>query len=192
MLFLLTGANKQLTAWITELVTGAPVGQASVSAWNKKKETNNQGLCTIGEQGDGNDEGNAVLIVEKGGDQCILTDIRLYASFSNAYIFHVFNDRGLYKPKEEVHIKGYARLLEIKGDAKLPTYGKGIISYTVCDPRGQELQQSKVELNEYGAFDIKFTLPDNINLGKSECLLLPYLYRQLTFEYKLLNVSYHY
>ena len=94
-----------------------------------------------------------------------------HASHPNVYVWHVFNDRGLYKPKEDVHIKGYVRLLEVKEDAKLPTYGKGVIDYIVCDPRGQELQQSKVELNNYGAFDIKFTLPDNVNLGKNECLL---------------------
>ncbi|CAF1496364.1 unnamed protein product, partial [Rotaria sp. Silwood1] len=91
-------------------------------------------------------------------------DIETYASELNAYVWHVFNDRGLYKPKEEVHIKGYVRLLKVKGEAKLPTYAHGTIDYTIYDPHGQQLQQPKVELNNYGAFDIKFTLPDNVNL----------------------------
>ena len=171
------GVDIRLTAWVTELMTGVPVGQASVSAWNGKNETSHLGLCTIGKHGGDNNAANVyntqntILIVEKDDDQCMLTDIYSYASNPNAYVWHVFNDRGLYKPKEDVHVKGYVRLLEIKGDAKLPTYGKGVMHYAVCDPRGQELQQSKVELNEYGAFDIKFTLPDNVNLGKCEHLL---------------------
>jgi uncharacterized protein YfaS (alpha-2-macroglobulin family) len=160
-------------------MTGAPVNQATVSVLNKKNETNHQGLCTIAKYKSENDEGrkaentqNEILIVEKADDLCMLTDIYSYGLNLNVYVWHVFNDRGLYKPKEDVHIKGYVRLLEVKGDAKIPTYAQGIIDYTVHDPRGQQLQQSKVELNNYGAFDIKFTLPDNVNLGKVVCLYL--------------------
>jgi alpha-2-macroglobulin len=168
------GTGSRVTAWVTELMTGVPVNRATVSVLNKKGETSRQGLCSIGKSTSAEDKrdeiqntGNEVLIVEKDDDLCMLTDIYSYASNPNVYVWHVFNDRGLYKPKEEVHIKGYVRLLEIKGDAKLPTYGQGVLDYTVCDPRGEQLQQSKVELNNYGAFDIKFSLPDNINLGKS-------------------------
>jgi uncharacterized protein YfaS (alpha-2-macroglobulin family) len=142
-------------------MTGVPVNQASVSISNNKKETNQYGLCTFEKL----KIENEILVVEKDHDQYILTDMYSYASDLNVYVWHVFNDRGLYKPKEDVHIKGYVRLLEVKGDAKLPTYGHGTIDYIVYDPRGEQIQQSKVELNNYGAFDIKFTLPDNVNLG---------------------------
>ncbi|CAF1253132.1 unnamed protein product [Rotaria sordida] len=177
--FASSGTNMKLTAWVTELMTGVPVNQATVSILNKKKETNQQGLCTIEKNTTENNETreveikkrkvenreNGILVVEKDDDQCMLTDIYANVSNLNVYVWHVFNDRGLYKPKEDVHVKGYVRLLETKGDAKLPTYAQGVIDYTVYDPRGQELQQSKVKLNNYGAFDIKFTLPDNVNLG---------------------------
>lgn len=164
----------KLTAWVTDLMTGTPVGQAVVSVLNDKSETNHQGLCAMANSPTDNDRlgyvqntRHGMLIVEKSDDQCMLTDIYSYASNPNRYVWHVFNDRGLYKPKEEVHIKGYVRLLEVKGDAKLPTYGQGMVQYTVCDPRGQELERSETKLNDYGAFDIKFTLPDNVNLGKN-------------------------
>ena len=154
-------------------MTGVPVNQATVSVLNTKNETNHQGLCTIAKHQSVNDEGgegentqNQILIVEKGDDRCMLTDIYSYISNPNVYVWHVFNDRGLYKPKEDVHIKGYVRLLEVKGDAKLPAYGQGVIDYTVYDSRGERIQQSNVEINHYGAFHIEFTLPDNANLGK--------------------------
>jgi uncharacterized protein YfaS (alpha-2-macroglobulin family) len=165
MIFDVTGLDTKLTAWVTELMTGKPVNQAIVSLSDKKNETNDQGLCTLENFQTDNNRENPILIVEKNDDQCILIDIYSYRSNPNAYVWHVFNDRGLYKPKEEVHVKGYVRLLEVKGDAKLPSYAQGVIEYTVHDPRGQQLQQSKVKLNDYGAFDIKFTLPDNVNLG---------------------------
>ncbi|CAF4067229.1 unnamed protein product, partial [Adineta steineri] len=154
-LFVSPGRDVRLTAWITEIMTGIPVNQAIVSIRDKKEKTNQQGLCTISNYKSKNNESrNEILIVEKDDDLCILTDIYSYVSNPNVY--------------EDVHIKGYVRLLEVKGDAKLPTYAQGIIDYTVYDPRGEQLQQSKVELNNYGAFDIKFTLPDNVNLGNAE------------------------
>jgi uncharacterized protein YfaS (alpha-2-macroglobulin family) len=166
MLFDFLGLDAKLTAWVTELMTGKPVGQATVSLSNKKSETDNEGLCTLQNfKTNNNSRESPILIVEKNDDQCILTDIYTYGHDLNRYVWHVFNDRGLYKPKEDVHVKGYVRLLEVKGDAKLPSYARGVVEYTVHDPRGQQLQQSKVELNNYGAFDIKFTLPDNVNLG---------------------------
>ncbi|CAF1038277.1 unnamed protein product [Rotaria sp. Silwood1] len=170
--------SGMLTAWVTELMTGAPINQATVSISNKQKETNQQGLCTIEQYNTENDERrevqkkrkvnnreHGILVVAKDDDLCMSVNIYTDASVLNAYVWHVFNDRGLYKPKEDVHIKGYVRLLKVKGEAKLPTYARGTIDYTIYDPRGQQLQQSKVELNIYGAFDIKFTLPDNVNLG---------------------------
>ncbi|CAF4004957.1 unnamed protein product, partial [Adineta steineri] len=167
-LFVSPGPDVRLTAWITELMTGIPVNQAIVSIRGKKEKTNQQGLCTISNyNSENNTTEKEILIVEKDDDLCILTDIYSYVSNPNVYVWHVFNDRNLYKPKEDVHIKGYVRLLEVKGDAKLPTYAQGIIDYTVYDPRREKLQQSKVELNNYGAFDIKFTLPDNANLGNA-------------------------
>ncbi|CAF2070665.1 unnamed protein product [Rotaria magnacalcarata] len=165
--FVCSGTSNILTAWVTELMTGAPINQAIVSVSNETKETNQQGLCIIENYTTQNDESieNRILVVEKDDDQCMSVDIYSYASVPDAYVWHVFNDRGLYKPKEEVHIKGYVRFLKVKDEAKLPTYAHGTIHYTIYDPRGQQLQESQVELNNYGAFDVKFTLPDNVNLG---------------------------
>lgn len=150
-------------------MTGTSIDQATVSILNKNSVTDQHGLCTIDVYESCNNQeaypANEVLVVTKDDDRFILPDIYSYASIPNRYVWHVFNDRNLYKPKEEVNIKGYVRLLEVNGDSKLPTYVKGIIDYTVHDPRGQQLKESKVELNTYGAFDIQFILPDNVNLG---------------------------
>ncbi|CAF4253465.1 unnamed protein product, partial [Rotaria magnacalcarata] len=163
-----------LTAWVTDLMIGTPNNQATVSISNQKKETDQQGLCTIKTYRPGNiqkteeeeeeDTKNEILIVEKGDDLCIQVNIHSYRSTDDVYIWHIFNDRGLYRPKEEVHIKGYVRLMKIQGEAKIPTYAQGIIDYIIYGSHSEQLQQSKVELNNYGAFDIYFTLPDNVNL----------------------------
>ncbi|CAF3263406.1 unnamed protein product [Rotaria socialis] len=162
-----------LTTWVTDLMTGAPINQATVSISNQKKETDQHGLCTIKRYRPGNvqeteeeeDTKNEILVVEKGDDLCMQVNTHSYRSTGDVYIWHVFNDRGLYRPKEEVHIKGYVRLMKIEGEAKIPTYAQGVIDYIICGSYSEQLQQSKVELNNYGAFDIHFTLPDNVNLG---------------------------
>jgi uncharacterized protein YfaS (alpha-2-macroglobulin family) len=156
--------DSTLIAWVTDLMTGVPINQATVSISNKKNETNQQGLCIIKRY---KGEENEILIVAKDDDLCMKVDIHRYRSDDDCYVWHVINDRGLYRPNEDVNIKGYLRLLKNEGQAKLPTYVQGVIDYQIHDSRREQFQQSKVELNNYGAFHIKFTLPDNVNLGKA-------------------------
>ncbi|CAF3143752.1 unnamed protein product [Rotaria sp. Silwood2] len=161
-----------VTAWVTNLMTGAPISQATVSILNQKKITNKQGLCTIERCMEENNERRQVesrekeiLVVEKDDDLCMEVNIYPNETDDDVYVWHVFNDRGLYRPKEDLYIKGYVRLLKQEGEAKVPTYSQGVIDYMVYDSQDQQLQQSKVELNKYGAFDVTFTLTENVNLG---------------------------
>ncbi len=79
----------------------------------------------------------------------------------------VFDDRGMYKPKEEVAVKGYIRRatggklgdIEGLGDAAAG------LTWSVKDARDNEIAKGTGNLNAFGAFDFKFTLPDNANLG---------------------------
>ena len=89
----------------------------------------------------------------------------------------VLDDRHLYKPNEEISAKGYVRYVdtselgdvekaaEITADAKK-------VSYVITDSRGAEIGKGTVDLNAFGAFDMKAKLPDNANLG----------YAQIEFE----------
>ena len=146
--------------------TGRPIEQATVSIFNKQANTNHQGLCTIEQSlSESEHTPDNILIIEKDGDVCMLTNIYSYGFSTDEYKWHVFNDRGLYKPKEEVHLKGYLRFLKVKGDSKVPGYAQGFLKAEILDPRGERLHQLQVKLNDYGAFDISFMLPDNANLG---------------------------
>ncbi len=79
----------------------------------------------------------------------------------------VFDDRRMYKPKEEVAVKGYIR--KITGGKFGDVAGLGDaasgLTYSVKDPRNNEIAKGTANLNAFGAFDLKFTLPDNANLG---------------------------
>jgi alpha-2-macroglobulin len=79
----------------------------------------------------------------------------------------VFDDRKMYKPKEEVAVKGYIRRITAGklGDvAGLGDAASGL-TWSVKDPRNNEIAKGTGNLNAFGAFDFKFTLPDNANLG---------------------------
>jgi alpha-2-macroglobulin len=78
----------------------------------------------------------------------------------------VFDDRKMYKPKEDVALKGYLRM---QSGAKLgdiePITGQKVYEWSAKDPRNNEVAKGSVTLNAFGAFDLKFSLPDNVNLG---------------------------
>ena len=81
----------------------------------------------------------------------------------------VFDDRKMYKPNEEVSVKGYIRQVTVGklGDVEaLGDVAHGL-TWVAKDPRGNEIAKGEGNLNAFGAFDLKFKLPDNVNLGNA-------------------------
>lgn len=79
----------------------------------------------------------------------------------------VFDDRKMYKPGEEVSVKGYVRMMTggKLGDIESAGASSKTIAWTARDPRNNELTSGTVQVNPFGAFDLKFKLPENANLG---------------------------
>ncbi|HKP67730.1 MAG TPA: alpha-2-macroglobulin family protein [Pyrinomonadaceae bacterium] len=86
---------------------------------------------------------------------------------TNSLRWFVFDDRKMYRPKEEVSVKGYIRYVTggKLGDVQaLGDLARGV-SWSVRDARDNEIAKGTSNLNAFGAFDLKFKLPDNANLG---------------------------
>ncbi|KAG2393529.1 hypothetical protein C9374_007060 [Naegleria lovaniensis] len=91
----------------------------------------------------------------------------------NQLLAHIFNDRGLYKPNEMAHFKGFTRAIQFdfsKGSNKYGTYAINIPtncsgSYTFYDSRRVKYAEGKIEANSNGSFEIELKIPDNVNLG---------------------------
>lgn len=81
----------------------------------------------------------------------------------------VFDDRNMYRPKEEVAVKGYIRKVTggKLGDIEALGENASGLTWSVKDPRNNEIASGTGNLNAFGAFDFKFKLPDNANLGYS-------------------------
>lgn len=121
----------------------------------------------------------SVLIARRGKDVSILPEQSdywwdSYTSWYKRYDsdtlrWYVFDDRKIYRPKEEVSVKGWIRKITGGkfGDVESLGNTETTVSYTVRDARGNEITKGKVVLNPFGGFDLKFKLPDNMNLGNT-------------------------
>jgi uncharacterized protein YfaS (alpha-2-macroglobulin family) len=120
-----------------------------------------------------------ILIAKKGKDVAFMPEQSDYyyqdygswykKSYYDGASWFVFDDRKMYRPKEEVSLKGYIRKIE---GGKLGDVG-GIddttskINYRLTDSRGNEILKGETNLNAFGAFDFKVKLTDTMNLGNA-------------------------
>ncbi len=126
-----------------------------------------------------------VLIAKKGKDIAFMPENSDYywqdygswykKGYSDQLKWFVFDDRKMYRPKEEVSVKGYMRFYEggKLGDIQPPgDRAGGGITYVVADSRGNEITKGAANVNAFGAFDFKFKLTDTMNLGMANIRIL--------------------
>ncbi|KAI5085094.1 hypothetical protein GOP47_0001263 [Adiantum capillus-veneris] len=157
------------TAWVTCLESGAPVCKATVRVGSQMEHTDEFGLAVVKSEGVNESE---MVCVQKGKDVTFMPSLRIDQSDCESYEWYVFDSRGLYKPTEEVHIKGYVRKVERKnGGGQQAVLAHGQVSYAVHDARWNKLTEGEISLNEFGSFFFTFVIPDNANLGDASVSL---------------------
>ncbi len=84
-------------------------------------------------------------------------------------LWHVFDDRGMYRPGERVHLAGWIRIWDGRegGDTEPFTPAGGEVSWIARDARNNEVAKGTASLSGRGGFDLAFDLPDNLNLGNA-------------------------
>lgn len=168
--------GNDLHAWVTRLRDGQPLAGAEVHLrpGPESRQSDAAGLARlalpVGQQN------SSWLEARVGGDVAFLPENRHYRSWGEwqrrnqgeELRWHVFDDRGLYRPGEEVHLKGWLRVVEQRPDGglRLPEKAFGI-RYSVVDSRGNTLTEGEGALAGLGGFDLAFTLPDTPNLGQA-------------------------
>lgn len=169
--------NDQMVAWANDLETGAPLNGVEMQLWptSISGTTEDNGVVTLPLPGVTSETAN-MLIARKDGDTAFLTQGRYYYLESGwrqrpsaqEARWYVFDDRQMYRPGEDVHVKGWIRSLSYgpTGDVDLlPPGGNPRVAYSVMDPFGNEVATGEATLSKLGGFDLSFTLPENINLG---------------------------
>jgi len=175
--------NEELVAFVTDLKTGKPISDAQVEIYpdSTKGESDISGIARLPFTSKIS-KATKLLLVRKGDHIAFLPEEALYYGDSTSQWvrkdstpslrWFIFDDRKTYKPKEEVSIKGYVRVYEGGKFGDIKAVGERVrkIDYFVSDSRGTEIIKGSLSLNSFGAFDLRFKLPDNINLGNADII----------------------
>ncbi len=165
--------SDQLTGWVTRLGNGAAVQGADLSileAPSAAVKTDSGGLGRVMTGAAGS------LVVAKNGDDVAILPHPWDRSAPFArqttqdqLRWLVYDDRGMYKPGEDVRVKGWLRS---SGSARggdvgaVPRVAGKTLTWRVRDPRWAEIVKGEAKADEAGSFDFLFKLPGNANLGR--------------------------
>jgi uncharacterized protein YfaS (alpha-2-macroglobulin family) len=168
--------QNDLIGWATSLKDGRPLGgvELTIQPTGVKGETGNDGLTRMTLPVSG--KGRNVLVARSGRDLAILPENNNWWSEGGGWVkrgindslrWFVFDDRKMYRPGEEVHIKGWLRRVGggTTGDIGMLDGSVSNVSYVLSDSRGNEVTKGALTVNALGGFDTSFKLPDTMNLG---------------------------
>jgi hypothetical protein len=165
--------TDSMVVWTTRLADGAPVEgvEASVFPSRASGTSGADGLArlALGDPG-------ALVLAKKGGDLALLPPRwRWSTAFARRGVrdeirWLVFDDRGMYKPGEELRAKGWLRKLGMAkgGDVDaIPAAQGRTVRWTIHDARNVELGKGSSTVDASGGFDLSFKLPGTPNLGSA-------------------------
>ena len=163
---------SDMIVWATDLKDGAPLAGVSIQP-NKSG-----GIFTTGSDGTVRiaiPSGATYLVASKGMDTAmLLRSPSIWEDYgwgptspSDSLRWYVFDDRKMYRPGEEVHIKGWMRRVggRQNGDVSLVGNEVSSVTYQLMDPQGNAIGTGQVDVNALGGFDFTFTIPQTVNLG---------------------------
>jgi uncharacterized protein YfaS (alpha-2-macroglobulin family) len=171
--------NTELLAWATSLKEGQPLRnvQMTVEPLGVTGTTSMFGLARLPLNTNSRPTVSSLLVARMGNDVAILPEHDEWWSTGTSWYkrdapdslrWYVFDDRKMYRPGEEVHIKGWIRKVGggTTGDVGLAGADVGrTISYVLKDSQGNEITKGTMPVNALGGFDMKLKLPGTMNLG---------------------------
>jgi uncharacterized protein YfaS (alpha-2-macroglobulin family) len=178
--------QSNLSAWASSLKDGKPLSNIDLTIADYKAgpeasaKTGGNGLATIPLP---NLSDKKMLIARNGKDVAFLPEDYGWwdggasgwqkQNAGDVLCWHVFDDRGMYRPGEEVHVKGWLRSVgnNPKGDVAMS--GATGVNYSLRDSRGNEILKGAARVNALGGFDAAFKLPPTMNLGAAYLQLKP-------------------
>jgi alpha-2-macroglobulin len=167
--------GDEMVAWTTALADGAPLPGVTIElgAGGRSVTSGADGTVRFDLPG----APVPMLVARQGADAALLP----YADYywrgggwqaqprGDEARWSIFDDRGMYRPGETVHVKGWVRRIGAgaAGDVAL-IGGDARVRYQLFEPQGNLLTDGEAPLSALGGFDFAFTLPDNVNLGYAQ------------------------
>ncbi|HEX3477202.1 MAG TPA: Ig-like domain-containing protein, partial [Kofleriaceae bacterium] len=175
--------GEQLLAHVSQLDTGkAAAGVAlQLAPYGIAGTTDDRGMATLA-LADGQRKGVHYLVARKGDDVAFVAGQAGFWSDSGDWFRHpagkqlawyVTDDRKLYKPGEEVSLKGWLRTIDQARNGDVGGLAGAVtgVTYKVMDAQGNQIAAGSAPVNPAGGFDTRFTLPKTPNLGQAEVVL---------------------
>ncbi|HEX8174881.1 MAG TPA: Ig-like domain-containing protein [Pyrinomonadaceae bacterium] len=174
--------RTDLLGWANSLKDGRPLEGVEMTiepGSSSRGTTGRDGLARLPLAAGVTQKGVNLLVARQGKDVAILPENTYWwssdgswqrGSLSDYLSWYVFDDRKMYRPNEEVHIKGWLRRVGggKEGDVGALNDAVGNVSYTLSDSRGNEIAKGTLRLNALGGFDTKLKLPATMNLGHAQ------------------------
>ena len=167
----------ELLGWANTLADGAPLSglELELLPTGGRGTTDAQGLAHIPLPATGPAWG---VLARRGADLAFLPGQANWWSEGQGWrqqspgpqlTWMVFDDRGMYRPGEEVKLKGWARLVGQQKGGDVEPWQQPVreLAYALRDPQGNEVTKGSAPINEYGGFELTLKLPPTMNLGTS-------------------------
>ncbi len=165
--------QSDLVAWATVLKDGHPLGGVTIKAGAADWQTTGPDGTARGPI----PSGAIYLVASQGADQAILPrnngyyDDTGWTAFpqSDELRWYVFDDRQMYKPGEDVHVKGWLRRIGAGKAGDVGLVGQSVtgVNYQVMESQGNIIGSGRADVNALGGFDFTFTVPQAVNLGSA-------------------------
>ncbi|MEO7730917.1 MAG: alpha-2-macroglobulin family protein, partial [Kofleriaceae bacterium] len=142
--------------------------------------TDGRGQATLA-LGAGGPPGGHLLVARKGDDAAFVAEDAYGWSEGGSWFrqprtkqlsWYVIDDRKMYKPGEEVSLKGWLRTVDQGKNGDVGGLGGAVsgVSFKVMDAGGNQIATGAAPVNPIGGFDARFTLPKTPNLGTASIL----------------------
>jgi alpha-2-macroglobulin len=175
--------KQELVGWATSLKDGKPVEGAGLAIQLAQGGGLRNEVLTVSDASGlvrlpltSDSQSPKLLVARKGKDVAFLPENASWWSESSGWVrraeadalsWFVFDDRKMYRPGEEVHVKGWLRRIGTGTDGDvngLDGYVKSV-TYSLEDSRGNEVLKGAAQVNALGGFDAVLKLPPTMNLG---------------------------
>lgn len=160
-------------AVVSDLESGRPVEGAEVRYGDYTGKSDSRGIVDIRPNGSYGEDNGVIPFSARLGNDFVFAGTGSRSVFnsnprSERMLWKIFDDRGLYRPKETVHVKGWLRRVAYGQDTEteLDSSAKDIV-WSLRDARGAEITKGTTGVSNCGGFEITFDLPDDINLGNA-------------------------
>lgn len=171
--------SSEMVAWATSLKDGRALDGVRIQllpASSGQSVTGADGIARLSLEAGA--QNPAILTARKGDDVALLPQNTNWwheaagwhkTELKDQLRWYVFDDRGMYRPGEEVHIKGWVRRVGAgkAGDIGALDGAVQTVSYSFKDSRNNEVVKGSLQVDALGGFDTAFKLPDAMNLGQS-------------------------